>query len=94
MGEVISRARAAIQVKPSGGAGDTVEAIFGRMDSALKAGDLKAALTEAAVLEGPAKEELQAWLDRAQARAAADEAIQENRSRASRQPDQVSGSRQ
>jgi hypothetical protein len=80
MGEVLSRARAAIQVKPSGGAGETVEAAVGRVDSALKAGNLRAALTEAAPIEGPAKEELQSWLDRAQARAAADEALQKTES--------------
>ncbi len=73
--EVISRARAVVQVKPAGGAGDSVEAILGRMESALKASDLKGALKEAASLEGPAKGELQAWLKRAEARAAADEAI-------------------
>ena len=73
--EMLSRARGAIQVKPIGGAGDTVEALLGRMEKALKAGDLKDALTESASLEGPAKEELQAWLEHAQARAAADEAV-------------------
>ncbi len=75
MGEMLSRARAAIQVKPSGGAGDSVEAILGRMETALKAGDLRAALTESAALEGPAKEELQGWVEQAQARAAVDEAV-------------------
>ena len=73
--EMLSRARGAIQVKPIGGAGDTVEALLGRMEKALKAGDLKGALTESASLEGSAKEELQAWLEHAQARAAADEAV-------------------
>ena len=73
--EMLSRARGAIQVKPIGGAGDTVEALLGRMEKALKAGDLKGALTESASLEGPAKEELQTWLEHAQARAAADEAV-------------------
>jgi hypothetical protein len=75
MDEMLSRARGAIQVKPIGSAGDTVEAVLGRMEKALKAGDLKGALTESAALEGPAKEELQAWLVHAQARAAADEAV-------------------
>jgi len=75
MDEMLSRARGAIQVKPIGSAGDTVEAVLGRMEKALKAGDLKGALTESAALEGPAKEELQAWLEHAQARAAADEAV-------------------
>ncbi len=73
--EVLSRARGAVQVKPIGGAGDTVEAVLGRMEKALKAGDLKSALTESASLEGPAKEELHKWLDQAQARLAADEAV-------------------
>ncbi len=75
MDEVLSRARGAIQVTPTGGAGDTVEAVLGRMESALKAGDVKGALTESAGLEGPAKEELQTWLGHAQARATADEAV-------------------
>jgi hypothetical protein len=73
--EMLSRARGAIQVKPIGGAGDTVEALLGRMEKSLKAGDLSGALKESAALEGPAKEELQAWLKHAQARAAADEAV-------------------
>ncbi len=76
MDEVLSRARGAIQVKPIGDAGDSVEALLGRMEKALKAGDLKGALTESASLEGPAKEELKSWLQHAQARAAADEAVQ------------------
>ena len=76
MDEVLSRARGAIQVKPIGSAGDTVEAVLGRIEKALKAGDLKGALTESAALEGPAKEELKTWLDHAQARAAADEAVE------------------
>jgi hypothetical protein len=37
---------------------------------------VKGAVTESAGLEGPAKEELQTWLEHAQARAAADEAVQ------------------
>lgn len=75
MDEILSRARGAIQVKPTGGAGDTVEAILGRMEKFLKAGDVKGALTESAVLEGPAKGELQTWLEHAQARATADDAV-------------------
>ena len=75
MDEILSRARGAIQVKPTGSAGDTVEAILGRMEKSLKAGDVKGALTESASLEGPAKEELQTWLEHAQARATADAAI-------------------
>ena len=75
MGEMLSRARAVIQVKPTGDTGDSVEAILGRMQAALKAGDLRTALTEGAALEGPAKEELQPWFEHAQARAAVDEAI-------------------
>jgi hypothetical protein len=75
MDEVLSRAKGAIQVTPMGSTGDTVEAILGRMESALKAGDVKGALTESAGLEGPAKEELQTWLEHAQARATADEAV-------------------
>jgi hypothetical protein len=75
MGEIMSRARAVVQVKPIGATGDSVESVLGRIDGSLKAADLKGALTEAASLEGPAKEQLQAWLDRAKARAEADEAV-------------------
>ncbi len=75
MDEILSRARGAIQVTPTGSAGDTVEAVLGRMEKALKAGDVKSALTESAALEGPAKAELQTWLEHAQARAAAEEAV-------------------
>jgi hypothetical protein len=75
MDQILSRARGAIQVKPIGGAGDTVEALLGRMEKALKAGDLKGALTESASLDGAAKEELQTWLEHAQARAAVDDAV-------------------
>jgi hypothetical protein len=75
MDQILSRARGAIQVKPVGGAGDTVEAVLGRIENALKAGDVKSALTESAALDGPAKEELQTWLAHAQVRAAADEAV-------------------
>jgi len=75
MDELLSRARGAIQVKPLGGEGSTVEAVLGRMEKALKAGDLKGALAEFAALDGPDKEELKVWLGHAQARAAADEAV-------------------
>jgi hypothetical protein len=75
MSEVISRAKAAIQVKPTGSTGDSVEAILGRMETSLKAGDLQAALTEGAALQGPARQEMQAWLAKAQARAVADETL-------------------
>ncbi len=75
MGEVFSRAKAAIQIKPADGKGDTPEAILGRMDNALKAGNLRDALTEAAALDGPAQEEMQSWLGKAQQRATAEEAL-------------------
>jgi hypothetical protein len=75
MGEVFSRAKAAIQVRPSDSSGITVEAILGRMETALKSGNLRTALTEGAALEGPAQEEMQAWLGQAQARVTADEAL-------------------
>jgi hypothetical protein len=74
MGEVLNRAKAAIQVRPAGSKGDSVEAILGRMEASLKAGDLKAALAQGAALEDP-PEEMRAWFAKAQARVAADEAI-------------------
>jgi len=75
IGEVLSRARSAVQVRPAGGTGDSVEAVLGRIDNDLKAGDLKGVLTESSTLEGPAKEELEPWIVRVQVRANADEAI-------------------
>lgn len=75
MGELISRTKAAIQVRPTESTGDTVEAILGRMETALKSGNLKAALAESAALDAPAQEEMQTWLSQAQARATVDEAI-------------------
>jgi hypothetical protein len=75
MGELISRTKAAIQVRPTESTGDTVEAILGRMETALKAGNLKGALTEGAALNGSAQEEMQAWLAQAQARVTVDDAI-------------------
>ena len=73
--EVLSRAHGAVQVTPSSGTGDTVEAILGRVESALKAGNLKGALAESGALDEPAKKELQTWLSHAKTRAAADEAV-------------------
>ncbi|MGA7325389.1 MAG: hypothetical protein WBX25_13100 [Rhodomicrobium sp.] len=74
MGEVLSRAKAAIRVTPADGSGTTVEAALGRMGAALRAGDLKSALTQGATLDDP-PEEMKAWLGKAQARMAADEAL-------------------
>lgn len=74
MGEVLSRAKAAIQVTPADGSGTSVEAALGRMGAALRAADLKAALTQGATLDDP-PEEMKAWLGKAQARVAADEAL-------------------
>lgn len=74
MGEVLSRAKSAIRVTPSGNTGDTVEAILGRMSTALKAGDIKGALLQGAALESP-PQEMMDWFQKAQARAAADEAL-------------------
>ena len=74
MGEMLSRAKSAIQVKPSGSTGSSVEAILGRMNAALKAGDLKAALVQGAALDHP-PQEMMDWFEKAQARVAADEAI-------------------
>jgi hypothetical protein len=75
VGDVISRAKAAIQVRPAGSTGDTIEAILGRMESQLRNGNIDAAIAEAAALDAPAQEEMKPWLERARARASADEAI-------------------
>ena len=74
--EVLSRAHGAVQVTQADGAGESVESILGRMESALKAGNLKAALAESEALDEPAKKELQTWLSHAKTRAAADDAVQ------------------
>jgi hypothetical protein len=74
VGEVLSRAKSAIQIRPPDSTGSTVEAILGRMSAALKSGDLKGALLQGAALEDP-PQEMKDWLGRAQARAAADEAV-------------------
>lgn len=73
--EVLSRAHGAVQVTPADGAGESVEAILGRMESALKAGNLKGALDESEALDEPAKKELQTWLSHAKTRLAADDAV-------------------
>jgi hypothetical protein len=74
MGEVLSRAKSAIQIRPADSTGSTVEAILGRMSTALKSGDIKGALMQGAALEDP-PQEMRDWLGKAQARAAADDAI-------------------
>jgi len=76
VGEMFSRAKAAIQVKPGDGTGSSVEAIIGRMDEALKTGNVKAAVTEGGTLQGPAQEEMHAWLQGAQARVTAEDTLQ------------------
>jgi len=75
VGQVLARARTAVQVKPSGDGGDTVEAILGRVSSALKAGNPNAALTAAETLPSTAKDEIVPWLEQVKARVAADEAV-------------------
>jgi hypothetical protein len=74
MGEVLSRAKSAIQIRPADSTGSAVEAILGRMNAALKAGDLKGALFEGAALDDP-PQDMKDWLSKAQARAAADDAV-------------------
>ncbi|MBT3069266.1 hypothetical protein KKP04_00065 [Rhodomicrobium sp. Az07] len=75
VGQVMARARSAVQVKPSGDDGDTVEAILGRVSSALKAGNAAGALAAADTLPATAKDEIGAWLEQVKARVAADEAV-------------------
>jgi hypothetical protein len=74
MGEVLSRAKSVVQVRPAGSSGGSVEAILGRMNSALKSGDLKTALLQGATLPHP-PQEMMDWFAKAQARLAADEAL-------------------
>lgn len=75
VGQVISRAKAAIQVKPGDNSGNTIEATLGRVERELKAGNLKGALIEVAAVPSPAAEAMQGWIERAQARAATDDAL-------------------
>lgn len=74
MGEMLSRAKSVVQVKPADSSGGSVEAILGRMNTALKAGDLKTALLQGATLPHP-PQQMMDWFAKAQARVAADEAI-------------------
>jgi hypothetical protein len=74
MGEVLNRAKSVVQIKPSDSTGDGIEAVLGRMGTALKSGDLKTALLQGAALEHP-PQEMMTWFARAQARSAADEAL-------------------
>ncbi len=74
MGDMISRAKSVVQVRPADSSGGSVEAILARMNAALKSGDLKTALLQGAALPKP-PQEMMDWFARAQARAAADEAI-------------------
>jgi hypothetical protein len=74
MGEMLNRAKSVVQIKPADSSGDGVEAILGRMTTALKSGDLKTALLQGAALDHP-PQEMMTWFAKAQARAAADEAL-------------------
>jgi hypothetical protein len=74
MGKVISRAKSVVQVKPADSTGDSVEAILGRMGTALKSGDLKTALQQGGTLAHPPQEMID-WFAKAQARAGAEDAL-------------------
>jgi hypothetical protein len=74
MGEVLSRAKSAIQIKPADSTGSTVEAILGRMSTALKSSDLKNVLREGAALEDPPLE-MQSWIAKARVRDTVDDAV-------------------
>jgi hypothetical protein len=74
MGDMLSRAKSVVQIKPADSTGDSVEAILGRMSAAIKGGDLKTALLQGAALEHPPQEMME-WFARAQSRTAADEAL-------------------
>ncbi|MFZ0571021.1 MAG: hypothetical protein WAM63_11110 [Rhodomicrobium sp.] len=74
MGEVLSRAKSVVQIKPADSTGDSVEAILGRMSASLRSGDLKTALLQGAALPHP-PQEMMDWFAKAQARLAADEAL-------------------
>ncbi len=75
MGEFMSRAKAAIQVRPADNSGITIEAITGRTDALLKAGKLPEAIAEVATLEPADAEVMRPWLVRAQSRMTAEETL-------------------
>ncbi len=75
VGQVLSRAQSAIQVKPADNSGSTIEATLGRVERELKAGNIKGALVEVAAVPSPAAEQMRGWIERAQARAATDDAL-------------------
>lgn len=77
VGEMIARARSAIQVRPVGGSGNTPEAVLGRMGASLQSGQLASAVIEAGALTGRALEEMQPWLQAAQSRVTADTALRQ-----------------
>jgi hypothetical protein len=74
MGDMLSRAKSVVQIKPADSNGDSVEAILGRMNTALKAGDLKTTLQQGGALEH-APQEMMEWFARARARSTAEEAL-------------------
>ena len=74
MGDMLSRAKSVVQIKPADSNGDSVEAIVGRMNTAIKGGDLKTALLQGGALEHPPQEMME-WFAKAQARSAAEEAL-------------------
>ena len=55
MGDMLSRAKSVVQIKPADSNGDSVEAIVGRMNTAIKGGDLKTALAQTAPPLGTAQ---------------------------------------
>jgi hypothetical protein len=75
MGEVLSRAKAAIQIKPQDNQGTSIEAVLGRMGANLKAGNLKAVLKDAQALPADAESEVKPWLAQVAAREQAEEAL-------------------
>jgi hypothetical protein len=77
VGEMIARARSAIQVRPAGGSGNTPEAVLGRMGASLRSGEMASAVIEAGALTGRALEEMQPWLQAAQSRVTADTALRQ-----------------
>ncbi len=77
VGEMLARARSAIQITPGDKSGNSPEAVIGRMQGALRSGDLGAAVLEGSALQGRAAETMQPWLQSAQSRLVAEEALRQ-----------------
>lgn len=74
--ELWSKAKSFVRVRRKGDVpGNTTGAILARIEHRLQTGDLRAALSQTAQLEGPAAEAMAAWRAKLEAKVAAEEAL-------------------